>query len=238
MFDALVGVVSSSGNPLVNAGFHAEHQGSHPLVDLSTGASGFFCLLCIDLNPDPLIIQTNTNSATAVIRHSVPQFAGRIQVKVTITPPSGWSCLTDYNFDFVEEVGVDGLSELEEIGANHEVIRGDIPKHPFGASGTSDALNHLRTFALIYKLLTGNKVSINDLSLPRGGKYDVAAGYNEGGKHIAHRLGRDADFNHLDVAGKDINCFTDVLMQLALATVGATHKLCHTDIGGSYHAQF
>lgn len=64
VYDELLGIVPPPN--LTNSGFH-QHGGSHPLVDMSTGASGFFCLLCTDLNPNPLIIQANTNSSYAVI---------------------------------------------------------------------------------------------------------------------------------------------------------------------------
>lgn len=237
VYDELVGVVSSSGNPLVNAGFHAAHQGSHPLVDKSTGASGFFCLLCTDFNQDPLIVQTKTNSASAVVFHSVPQFAGRVQVKATITPPPGWSCLTDCNFDFVEEVGVDGLSELEVIGVNHQIIRDGTSTHPIGASGTSDALNRVRVFAHAYKTTTNNGLSVNDLSLPRGGKFDLHNAYDEADKeHIEHRRGTDFDINSQDLGGQNINCLLHNDLQTALKKLGVRKKVCHST--GAYHVGF
>jgi hypothetical protein len=175
----------------------------------------------------------------AVVLHQVPQFAGRLQVKVSIIPPSGWSCLTDCNFDFVEEIAVDGLSELELIGPNHEVKRNDTAIHPLGASGTSDTLNNARVFAWIYKLVTGNGISYNDFSLPFGGKYDFHAAYNEqDDTHKGHRRGTQFDINSRDLGGKSIGCLSDQELQFALAFIGAARgSECHQNTG-AYHVQF
>jgi hypothetical protein len=227
VYDELVSIVPPPN--LTNNGFH-QHGGSHPLVDLSTGASGFFCVMCTDLNPAPLIVQTKTNEATAVVLHSIPQFAGRIQVKVTITPPSGWSCLTDCIFDFVEEVGVDGLSELPFPGPNLSYQNSRAPDtfHPQGSSGTSETLTGIARIALGYQSKKGAGLKINDLSLPRGGKFDLGANYSENSPHASHRTGKDVDIGKVDLAGNLTNCFSDKNLQQILKANGVGFTLCHS----------
>jgi hypothetical protein len=237
--DELFGVVPPPDD-LTNSGFHQQHVGSHPLVDLSTGASGFFCLLCTDFNPNLLIIQTNTNSATAVIRHSVPQFAGRIQVKLSIIPPFGWVCLIDCNFDFVEEVGVDGLSELPFPGPNlsYQNSRAPDTRHPKGSSGTSDTLIGTAAIAQGYLYKTGAGLKINDLSLPSGGKFDLGGAYQENDAHVSHRAGKDVDIGKVDLAGKSIDCFKSKdLQQLLTANGVGKVRLCEPP-PGAYHIRF
>jgi len=239
VFDELVGIVPPPN--LTNSGFHQQHVGSHPLVDLSTGASGFVCLLCTDLNPNnPLIIETNTDSATAVIRHSVPQFAGRLQVKLFITPPPGWSCLTDCIFDFVEEVGVDGLSELPFPGPNlsYDNSRAPDTRHPIGSSGTSDTLIGTAAIAQGYLSKKGAGLKINDLSLPRGGKFDLGGAYGENDKHASHRTGKDVDIGKVNLAGTSIDCFKSKDLQQLLTANGVGRvRLCEAP-PGAYHIRF
>ena len=175
VFDRLVGLVPPP-TVAANTGGHLQHAAPAPLIYNNVGQFGFICLVCTDSNPDPLIIQAFTNRATAVIRHQVPQFAGRIQVQLTITPPSGWSCLVSCNFDFVEEIGVDGLSELPFPGPNLSYRNSRAPGdtfHPQGSSGTSDTLTGTAAIAQGYLDKKGAGLNINDLSLPRGGKFDL-----------------------------------------------------------------
>lgn len=235
VFDQLVGLVPPPTDP-ANTGGHLQHTAPAPLTDGSAGANGFICLLCTDFNQDPLIVQTFTNSDTAIVLHQVPQFAGRIQVQSVITPPPGWSCITSCTFQFVEEIGVDGLSELEATGVNHMVVRGGTTTHPVGASGTSDTLNRVRIFAQIYKMVTNNGLSVNDISLPRGGKFDLANAYGEADDHIYHRRGTDFDVNSRDLGGQAINCLLNKDLQISLKNLGAKKKVCHST--GAYHVGF
>ncbi|MBI3807423.1 MAG: hypothetical protein HY281_07905 [Nitrospirae bacterium] len=238
MSDQLAGLVPPLDDE-TNTGFHLKHTGPAPLTDGNAGTHGFECVACQDSNLDDLlIVRTFTNSTVAVVLHQVPQFAGRIQVKVSIIPPSGWSCLTDCNFDFVEEIAVDGLSQIEASGPNHQVIRGGLTTHPLGTSATPETLNLAREFAWMYKLVTGNGISYNDFSLPYGGKFDLANGYAEGDDHQGHRRGTQFDINSQDLGRKSIDCLNDQSLRYALAIIGASARgsICHAT--GAYHVQF
>lgn len=174
-----------------------------------------------------------------MVAHQVPQFAGRIQVQQDVTPPLGWFCITSCTFKFVEEIAVDGLSQIELVGPNHEVRRGGRTTHPLGESGTPEALDNARELAWIYKLVTGNGISYNDFSLPFGGKFDLANTYDDQDPHHkGHRRGTQFDINSQDLGGQSIGCLNDLELQFALAFIGAGRgSLCHVDTG-AYHVQF
>ena len=234
VFDELVGIFP--GNP-ANSGGHT-HGGTFPLTDLSVGPNGgFVCLSCSDFNNDPFIVQAFTNNSTAVILHTIPQFAGNIEVRGTVTFPPGWSCVTSCNFQFVVPVGVDGLSDLPP-GQNYAVIRSpsSVSLHPQGTAGASDTLLYTAGIAQGYFQITGRGLSINDLSLPRGGKFDIAGNFSESGAHSSHRTGKDVDFNSTDLGGQTTSCFTDKQFQQLLIANNVGFKDCHT--GGAYHVRF
>lgn len=235
VFDELVGILPPASNP-AHSGGHT-HGGIFPLTDLSVGSNGFVCLSCSDFNQDPFIVQAFTNSSTAVVLHTIPQFSGRLQVQGFLSPPPGWVCVTNCNFQFVEEIGVDGLSDLPP-GQNYAVVRspGSVSLHPQGTAGTSDALLRTADIAQGYFQVTGRGLSINDLSLPRGGKFDLAGTFGEGGAHSSHRTGKDADFNSTDLGGQTTSCFSDKQLQQILIANNVGFKVCHT--GGAYHVRF
>ena len=135
---------------------------------------------------------------------------------------------------------MDGLGDLTSPGQNYQVIRSppSVTLHAKGASGTRDAVSGVIGIAQDYFAVTGRGLSVNDLSLPRGGKFDLAAGYAESGEHASHRLGKDADFNSTDLGGRSISCFADKLYQAILDAHNVGYRVCHVDKGGGYHARF
>lgn len=228
VLDELVPPVSNPAHP---------HSGTFPLTDLSVGANGFVRLSCTDFNSDPFIVQTFTNGSTALVLHTIPQFSGIIRVRGSVTPPPGWSCVTTCNFLFTEDIGVDGLSDLPP-GPHYAVIRSpsSLNLHPHGSAGTSDTLLKTISIAQAYALMTGRGLSINDLSLPRGGKFDLSGIYNEDGEHSSHRTGKDVDFNSTDLGGQTTNCLIDKQFQQILDANHVSFRTCHT--GGAYHVRF
>lgn len=108
--------------------------------------------------------------------------------------------------------------------------------HPIGYAGTSDTIAGVLSIADSYFQLTGRGLSVNDLSLPRGGKYDIASNYSEGGNHISHRNGKDADFNTQDLGGQATNCFSDKDYKQILQAHNLAYDVCHP--GGAYHVRF
>jgi hypothetical protein len=237
IFDELVG---PSPDPANSAGH--THGGTFPLTDGSVGANGFICLSCTDFNNDPFIVQTFTNSSTAVILHAVPQFAGNVQVRGSSVPPPGWVCITSCNFQFVVPIGVDGLSTLPFPGPNLSYDNSRTmpdPLHPNGSSGTSDTLIGIAAIAQGYLYKTGVGLKINDLSLPRGGKFDLGGAYAENDAHASHREGKDVDIGKVNLAGTSIDCFRNSkdLQQLLTANGVGPVRLCEGQ-GGAYHIRF
>lgn len=69
---------------------------------------------------------------------------------------------------------------------------------------TGGALSRLHLAAQIYLLQTGNKLSLNDASLPMGGVIDnklSAGGGRDAACHVSHRQGIDLDINLTDSGG-------------------------------------
>ena len=233
--------LNPSDNDPANKGGHT-HTGTFPLTDMSQGpAKGLECIACTDSNlQDPHVVETQTGGTVAVIMHRIPQFAGRIPVSGFVIPPPGWVCITTCNFSFTEDIGVDGLGDLPLEGDFYRVIRSpaSVGLHKRGVSGTSDAVSGVSAIAQDYFYVSGQGLSVNDLSLPQGGKFDLAAGYNEGGEHASHRLGKDADFNSTDLGGRSTSCFTDKRYQAILDRHNVGYRICHVDKGGGYHARF
>ena len=137
----------------------------------------------------------------------------------------------------MEEIGVDGLGDLP-AGQSYAVVRStnSMSLHPRGTAGTSDTLLRTAGIAQGYFQVTGRGLSINDLSLPRGGKFDIAGTFGEGGEHSSHRTGKDADFNSTDLGGQSTSCFTDKQLQQVFIANNVGFKTCHT--GGAYHVRF
>ena len=73
-----------------NNGGHCHDYDGHPLIDPPGGKVEF---AGTDEDNTPLGVKGQTQYQRAVIRHRMPQVAGRIVTETTITAPSGWRCL-------------------------------------------------------------------------------------------------------------------------------------------------
>ena len=127
---------------------------------------------------------------------------------------------------------MDGLSELPFPGPNlsYRNSRALDTFHPQGSSGTSDTLIGIARIALGYQNKKGAGLNINDLSLPRGGKFDLGGNYSENTQnnpHASHRTGNDVDIGKVDLAGNLTNCFRDKDMQQILKENHVGFRLCH-----------
>jgi murein endopeptidase len=72
-------------------------------------------------------------------------------------------------------------------------LRGGTATHPEGHWGTEDTIIKLKDIAEKYYKLSGRIISINDISLPRGGLFDYRNTWKP--PHKSHRTGTDADIN-------------------------------------------
>jgi len=122
------------------------------------------------------------------------------------------------------------LVPLERIGEHYEVVLGAEGEqtHPNSIYATQGTIKTLKEIAEIFHSLTTYKLSVNDLSLPWGGMFDLnekwCARKKETGKtsipHWTHRDGRDADINRTPIgAPAPINCDPDDALHDAVSEV-------------------
>lgn len=163
-----------------------------------------------DLDPSPLRIESSTEKKVVRIRYPLTEAAGVVRFVGIIDSPPGYVCasfcFTDTAWKSIWDVGVGvgGLSALPASGPHHMTVRGGTDTHPQGTHGTGSTIATLQKIARTYFERTGRKLSINDLSLPRGGLFDINNNWNP--PHRTHRFGNDADINRIDGGGIIVDC--------------------------------
>ena len=164
-----------------------------------------------------------------IISHAIPDVSGKIDTLLNLrvpTVPPGWHTVSPESCDATQtswcflttvDVGVSGLTSLpgasfsppcpvSQPGGSYKKCRNSDSAHTNAVafSGTSDALLYLNAMADNYILMTGIPLSINDMSLFKGGLFDWKA--NPLSKefdpakiyltpHSFHRTGQSADIN-------------------------------------------
>jgi hypothetical protein len=98
--------------------------------------------------------------------------------------------------------------------AFHVVVRGGTGTHPEGTWGTLDTVGRAVYLAYEYFDLIGRRLSINDLSLPKGGLFDINNNWTD--PHITHRTGTDMDLNQADEGGVKVSCEADWKLKKAV----------------------
>lgn len=185
-----------------NNGGHLHGYDTHPLIEPANGALQFGG----DLDPSKLGVSGKTRKIEAEITHRLPFAAGLIIQDLVIEAPPGYACFsgcftaTQYKYLYTLNVGVKGLVPFPESSDTHIVIRGGKAEHPEGTWGTLDTVIRLLTVSQEYFEITDRRLSVNDLSLPQGGLFDLNNQWNTAkGGHEEHRTGADADLNRADM---------------------------------------
>ncbi|MDX1251918.1 MAG: penicillin-insensitive murein endopeptidase [Gammaproteobacteria bacterium] len=212
----LVGIKEPRTSPDNNGG-HNHGFDTHPLIQPANGALRFSGT---DTDPDPLAVRGQTQNTEVMITHPMPEAAGKIIAESTLTAPPGWECMvrcftfnsSKYRDTF--DVGVPGLTKLPASTAFHITARGGTGTHPEGTWGTMDAVGRLVLVAKEYFDITGRRLSINDLSLPKGGRFDINNNWIK--PHASHRTGTDADINRADEGGVKVACQSDNQLEEAV----------------------
>ena len=164
------------------------------------------------------------------VTHPVPENSGSIVGNSSVN--------VIYEFNDTYDVIYRGLTreKLPKIGVDHIVARGDTNEHPQGTHGKQAVIDQLLQIAKDYHDFTGRKLSINDISLPDGGLFDVAFTYTNVEGHSSHRTGEDVDINPTDGGGIRKGCYrADVLWALVEAASSDTYNsrlYCENDSGG------
>ena len=113
-------------------------------------------------------------------------------------------------------VGYNYLKPLEIVGDHHKIVRNGGDTHPKANFATRNTVNKIKKIAKMYHEdeRGGNKLSINDMSLPWGGMFDLNNNWcakkpNPDGTggigHWSHRKGTGIDINSQDIGGKAVN---------------------------------
>lgn len=183
-----------------NNGGHSHDYANHPLGQVYLAPNG----------GKSRKVTGKTSGGTAVVVHDLPEFSGKTFSVGTMNVPSDkWHCVNVYGhlcydsqswrYEIRTNVGLSGLENLSE-GADYTKVRNADTLHTSENAyhGTSDTHTTLASIAARYQGYTGNVLSVNDMSLPRGGRFDVLGDW--GGAHRLHRVGKSADINRVGVS--------------------------------------
>jgi len=150
-------------------------------------------------------ILANTGGQNVEYEYLIPEISGTNDffVEVTKLPPR-YTC-TDCTWKVDINLMYQGLVQLPTSSPFHTVVRSpqSITAHPEGNYGTPGAISSITGFSQEYFLATGNKLSVNDMSLPAGGLFDIND--NWGTPHSTHRVGTSVDINHIDGGGFQVD---------------------------------
>jgi hypothetical protein len=165
-------------------------------------------------------VKSNTYSRIGMINHAMPEVSGRIVTETLIHSPKGWECasgcFTDTSTKYETTINVVvyeiktvnyfidwswytstfalPLAELPDPSTDdHYLRKGQTDTHPVNHYGTTNTITQLKDIAKQYFKDTGRTLQINDISLPKGGLFDINANWKT--SHITHRTGTDADIN-------------------------------------------
>lgn len=204
-------------------GGHEHDQNTHPFYWLMPPATSPITAIGGEYQyQSPTTVSGNTFFSTAKLTFSAPEVAGTIWERIDIGTPPGWYCIwpcyttTDSLFHSTYFVGYQGFDQLNPTPrgpTNYVVIRNPDTAHPDTNATWGDAytIKQLEIIANIYQRLTGDQLSINDMSLPYGGVFDIGA-ITPGSVHTwqpphkGHRVGFAFDVNTQDGAGQPVAC--------------------------------
>lgn len=177
-------------------------------------------------------VSGSTGNGWAAVTHFLPEFSGKIVLQVDTHVPQGstcrdgyggWRCLnyTTWRDVVTTDVRVPRLESLPD-GATmpYTKVRGSAADHKnvdayYGLPIANLALTQM---AILFKKSSGELLSVNDMSLPKGGYFDINGLWN--GDHREHRIGLSADINRRTQAdGKKMPCLENTKLQEAVDSV-------------------
>jgi len=205
---------------VANNGGHNHDFAAHPVGTLRVIAP-------TPAGPSPFLAG-QTSFDIVVISHAIPEVSGKIETLLNLrvpTVPPGWrtvspeSCdatQTSWCFNTTVDVGVPGLSSLPNSPLYQKIRMPDeAHKDAVACFGTPDAHFYLSAIAESYNQLSLNLLSVNDMSLLRGGLFDIRSTYAS--PHGWHRTGQSADINTTQG-----DCFSNYELNLAVNLVMPT----------------
>jgi hypothetical protein len=163
-------VVDDSSDGLAG-GWHIGHTGVRPVGTLSS-TSG-----------------TTDQNGTFTAVYTAPIFSGNRRFRAT---------MNGVTKDVGIGVFINGLQELPD-GSGYDRV-GQTATHPVNLWGTATAVASLPLIASDYMAMFPGSANLrfNDMSLPSGGKFDIAGDWGNG-SHAEHRVGRNCDISSSNV---------------------------------------
>ena len=206
-----------------NNGGHTHTYANHPLGTLTViwpPSSG---------NPSTSF-KGQTQNSYVYFSHEIPPVSGKIETVLNLRVPQGWytvnpeSCDASnrsWCFNTTVDVGVKNLTSLPDTPSLYLKSRAPDVNHTDAVAfyGTDSAIGNIYKIAGWYNWLTEKrfKLSINDMSLIKGGLFDINGDYSA--PHRSHRTGESADINKDVLNGVKLDCTKNKLLSAAVFLV-------------------
>lgn len=155
--------------------------------------------------------------------HEMPEVSGNLAGESSLVLPHNWFCVGDcytsnsWRWNDTYDIGIRNLASLPDLPSEYSKVRGGLDTHPHtvGFAGTAFALPMLPLIAENYFVLSGRLLSINDMSLIKGGLFDYEKKKPWEPGHKSHREGKDADINQEGIGcdqDRDLRTAVDQLL--------------------------
>lgn len=229
-----------------NNGGHTHDIETHPL--------GKVKIVLPTMGAPSTSVSDFTNNSFVVLNHDMPDVSGTIETILNITVPPGSvtiypeSCdgnFASWCFHTSIQVGVKNLIPLLENPSLYNKLRSPDIYHTDTVAfyGTDSAIINLSVIAEWYSLLSSSNgiLSVNDMSLIKGGLFDIDGDYSA--PHKSHRRGTSVDINK----SPGIDCTNNKRLLLATLIVlkepkfknrslpSLGHYLCETGNRNNIH---
>lgn len=173
-------------------------------------------------SPASTFIEGRTQAEYVRLTFIAPEAAGAVWVSILLgpPPPAGyWGCPGGcyngdyYKFHDTHLIEYPGLQPLANSGTDYFILRKPDVGHPDAVAdwGLPDTISTLQLIAQKYHTLTSWRLSINDMSLPKGGLFDIHHDWTN--PHKSHRDGTAFDVNQRDESGISVRCLQQVDLQ-------------------------
>jgi hypothetical protein len=256
-FDIRINGLVQPNTEVANNGGHLPnmHSGTRPVGDLQ--------IIFPTIGAKTQFVYGQTNYSYVNVVYEMPEVSGKIETVLNLRVPPGWhtvypeSCdisRTYWCFNTMVDVGV--VTDLLPLADPQTYPR--LPyirvrnnpttdPHPNSVAfyGTINTLFFLNNIAISYQK-KGYMLSVNDMSLPRGGLFDVHANYLT--PHGYHRTGQSVDINKNFgdcLKNKMLRLVVDAEMPIQAGSKFANPKryfpsrfLCETGNNNNIHLDF